>query len=281
MKKTKAEIIIMWIFFAIFIIYAISLIFPFIWVLLNSFKSKTEFFHNMWGFPEVFTIEKWRDSFKVTSQGLTILDMFGNSLIFTIVNTFLHVMSCSCAAYIMSKYPFKGRELLMSFLLVVMMIPTTGSISSVYRFYNDSGLINTYLGIFIMNCGGFGVNFLLLYGFYKNLSWTYAEAAEIDGASHFQTYLRVMLPMAIPAITAVSILAGIGQWNDYFTIYMYAPEHATLAVGTQIISNNTQSTMDYPQLFAIIIFTIIPVLIVYAAFQKTIMKNTAIGGIKG
>lgn len=96
-----------------------------------------------------------------------------------------------------------------------MMIPTMGSMAAMYRLYNTIGLINTYTGIFITAMGGFGSGFLLLYGFYRNLSWTYAEAAQIDGAGHFRIYFGIMLPMAVPALTAVGILTGIGFWNDY------------------------------------------------------------------
>lgn len=282
-RRSLGEKIVIWIFFAIFLIYAFSLIFPFLWCIVNSFKTTGEFLSlkSMWGLPKNPTLKNWIESFSMTAKGLTILEMYGNSIIFTLVNTFLHIMSCSAAAYIMSKYDFKFRSVVFSFLLVIMMVPTMGSMSSVYKIYNDVHLINTYVGIFIQNCGGFGTFFLLLYGFYKNLSWTYAEAAQIDGASHSQIYFKIMLPMAIPALTAVGILVGIGQWNDYFTIYMYAPEKATIAVGLEMIANDVSSTSNYPLVFASMMFSIIPILVIFIVFQKTIMNNTAVGGIKG
>lgn len=85
-------------------------------------------------------------------------------------------------AYVITKYEFPGRDVFYSFAVIVMMIPTMGSMASTYKMYNAIGLINTYTGYFIFACGGFGSYFLIMYGFYKNLSWTYAEAAQIDGA---------------------------------------------------------------------------------------------------
>lgn len=275
------EKILIWSFFVIFLLYAISLAYPFLWCLINSFKEKTEFFNNIWGLPWKWTFENWLKSFEMTSHGLSMGNLYLNSIIFTVVNTFLHLMSSSAAAYIMAKYHFRGRSAVYTFLVIVMMIPSMGSMASVYKLYNDVGLINTYIGIFLQNCGGFGTYFLMLYGFYKNLSWSYAEAASVDGASHFVIYLRIMLPMAVPALTAVGLLVAIGQWNDYFTVYMYAPEKATIAVGLQDISVQMQAVMNYPRLFAAMMFSILPILAVFACFQKTIMNNTAIGGIKG
>ena len=118
-----------------------------------------------------------------------------------------------------------------------------------------------------------------LYAFFKNLSWSYAEAAQIDGAGHFHIYFRIMLPIAMPALISVGVLLAIGFWNDYFTIYMYAPEKATIAYGIQRIS--AQAGVNMPQVFAAMMLSIVPVLIVFACFQKTIMQNTAIGGLKG
>ena len=83
----------------------------------------------------------------------------------------------------------------------------------------------------------------------------------------------------VPALIAVGILQGIGYWNDYFTIYMYAPEKATIAYGIQKISSD--AGVDLPKVFAAMMFSILPVVLVFACFQKTIMNNTAVGGIKG
>ena len=98
-------------------------------------------------------------------------------------------------------------------------------------------------------------------------------------ANDFIVYVRIMLPIAMPALISVGVLLAIGFWNDYFTIYMYAPEKATIAYGIQRIS--AQAGVNMPQVFAAMLLSIVPVLIVFACFQKTIMQNTAIGGLKG
>jgi len=279
-KRAKADVILMWIMFVIFTAYAISLLFPFLWCLMNSFKFFDDFLMNVNGLPEEWTFENWMESFTMSiDNGITIPIMYGNSIFLTLGCTFLNLFSCSASAYVLTKFKFPGRSAIYTAAIVIMMVPTMGSMAAMYRLYNQFKLINTYFGIFLTAMGGFGSGFLLLYGYYKNLSWVYAEAAQIDGAGHFRIYFTIMLPMAVPALIAVGILQGIGYWNDYFTIYMYAPEKATIAYGIQKISSD--AGVDLPKVFAAMMFSILPVIVVFACFQKTIMNNTAVGGIKG
>lgn len=277
--KTKADTIVMWVVFVIFALYAISLLFPFLWCLMNSFKTRRDFFLNINGLPEVWTVENWVNSFSLSADRVSLPMMYFNSIFMTVGATFLSLMSCSATAYIVTKYEFPGRDALYSIAVIIMMIPTMGSMASTYKLYTSIGLVNTYTGYFIFACGGFGSYFLIMYGFYKNLSWTYAEAAQIDGAGHFRIYFTIMIPMALPVFVSIGILAAIGYWNDYFTVYMYMPEKATIAYGIQRIADQNKSNL--PQVFAAMLFSMIPVLIVFSFFQKTIMNNMTVGGIKG
>ena len=277
--KTKKDSIVMWVVFAIFALYAVSLLFPFLWCLLNSFKTRKDFFLNINGLPKVWTLENWKNSFTLSADRVSVPMMYFNSIFMTVGATFLSLMSCSATAYVVTKYEFKGRDAFYSFAVIIMMIPTMGSMASTYKMYNSVGLINTYTGYFIFACGGFGSYFLIMYGFYKNLSWTCAEAAQIDGAGHFRIYFTIMIPMAVPVLVSLGILSAIGYWNDYFTVYMYMPEKATIAYGLQRISDQNKNNL--PQVFAAVIFSMIPVLVIFSIFQKTIMNNTTIGGIKG
>lgn len=279
-KKSKSDLILMWVMFVVFAFYAISLLFPFLWCLLNSFKETRDFLMNVNGLPAKWTLENWIESFSLTiDNNITIPTMYLNSIFLTLGCTFFSLFSCSATAYVLTKYDFPGKSAMYTAALVIMMIPTMGSMAAMYRLYNQVGLINTYTGVFITAMGGFGSGFLLLYGFYKNLSWAYAEAAQIDGAGPFRIYFTIMLPMAAPALVSVGILQGIGYWNDYFTIYMYAPAKATIAYGIQRISS--EAGIDMPKVFAAMMLSVLPVIVVFACFQKVIMNNTAVGGVKG
>ena len=279
MRMQKKDAVFMWIIFALFVIYAITLLFPFLWCLNNSFKTKKDFFLNVNGLPTEFVFDNWINSFSLSADKVSIPMMYFNSIFLTVGATFLSLMANSATSYVITKYDFKGKELFYSFAVIVMMIPTMGSMASTYKMYNTLGLINTYTGYFIFACGGFGTYFLIMYGFYKNLSSTYAEAAQIDGAGHFRIYFTIIMPMAVPILTSLGILIAIGYWNDYFTVYMYLPQKATIAYGLQRISDQNKNNL--PQVFAAMLFSMLPILIIFSIFQKTIMTNTTVGGIKG
>ena len=278
-RRSKGDSILLWVMFVVFALYAVSLLTPFLWLLMNSFKTRKDFFTNVNGLPTVWTFENWKNSFRLSADRVPLGMMYFNSIFMTVGATFLSLMACSATSYIVTKYEFRGREFFYSFAVIIMMIPTMGSMASTYKMYNSIGLINTYTGYFVFACGGFGSYFLIMYGFYKNLSWTYAEAAQIDGAGHFRIYFTIMIPMATPIFVSLGILSAIGYWNDYFTIYMYMPQKATIAYGIQRISELNKNNL--PQVFAAMIFSMIPVLVVFSIFQKTIMSNTTVGGIKG
>jgi raffinose/stachyose/melibiose transport system permease protein/N-acetylglucosamine transport system permease protein len=146
----------------------------------------------------------------------------------------------------------------------------------------DFKLYDTYLGMIIMSAGGFGFSFFLLYGFFKNISWSYAEAAFIDSAGHWTVFLRIMLPQAKPAIVALAIISGIGVWNNFSSQFVFYKTHPTVAVGLKRLSDYIVSYgADYPRYFAAIVMSCLPVVIIYASCQKMIIKNTVAGGLKG
>ena len=123
----------------------------------------------------------------------------------------------------------------------------------------------------------------MLYSAYSNLSWTYAESAMLDGAGHFRIFFKIMLPLIRPVLFSVGIIMFIGQWNDYFSPYLYLREHPTLAVGIYLTTENITHDTDtyYPTLFSLMVVATLPIIVVFGIFQKTIMENTIAGGIKG
>jgi raffinose/stachyose/melibiose transport system permease protein/N-acetylglucosamine transport system permease protein len=280
-NRSKSEKVVLIIFFVVFLLYAISLIFPFAWLLNNSFKLSRDFFTNLWSLPKTFFLGNYSEAFSEKIRGFNIISMFLNSVFITCIGTILSLL-CSClAAYTIAKYKFFGRDIIYMIAISIMLIPTVGAVTATYKLLIDTKLYNSYLGIFLLYSGGFGFSFLLLYGYFKNISWSYAEAAFVDGASDFKVFIKIMLPQAMPAITALAVIQAIGLWNDYFTPYMYLPKYPTLAVGMQELVLKMDSQSNYPRLFAIMIISIIPIIILFICFQKTIMDNTVTGGLKG
>lgn len=281
MKKTLSQRIVLSIFFVLFLIYTFTLVFPFLWTLYNSVKTNQEFFApgGVWSIPKEW---KFINYIKVWKE-YNLIQYFLNSAFITIAGTILSVISSAMSAYIVAKYKFKFRNVIYTTAISVMLIPGVGTIAALYKLMTQTKLFDTYLGILLLYAGGLGINFVVLYGYFKGISWSYAEAAFVDGATDADVFFKIMLPQAKPALGAVAIIQGINIWNDYFTPYMFlqSKNKLTLAVGLRQIVLEQSYAADWPKMFAAMILATIPIIIIFACFQNTIMENTVAGGLKG
>jgi len=275
--------IIAWVVSAVFMAYAISLIVPFLWLILNSFKTIGDFGNNPNGLPIPPYFGNFREALTHTAEpsGANMIGMFINTLIIVCSSTLATLITSSCAAYIVAKYKFRGRNIIFSAVIFAMIVPIIGALPAQLRLMHDLGLHDTYLGVIFIYSGGFGLNFLLLYSFFKNLSWSYAEAAYIDGASDFGIFIKIMIPLAAPAMMSVAVLTFIGLWNEFAVPQIFLPSRPTLAVGLYELSGALQTRHQWTMLFAAVVVVLIPIIVVFLIFQKTIMTNTVAGGLKG
>jgi raffinose/stachyose/melibiose transport system permease protein/N-acetylglucosamine transport system permease protein len=280
-RRSRSETVTMLVSFVVFFLYAASLIFPFLWLLNNSLKTNQEFFGNVWSLPKDWLFTNYVQVLKLKVNNTSFFGLIVNSLLYVAVNTFTSVFIPSMTAYIIAKYDFKLKNVYYSVAIFIMVIPTLGGVAAMFKLLKTLGIYNSYLSLFLMNAGGFGMGFLLLYGFFKNLSKTYAEAALVDGAEDFRVYFQIMLPQAKPVLLSWGVLSIIAYWNDYFGIYMYAPKSPNLAVGIKQYLDAIRFDANYPQLFAVMLISILPVLIAFGIFNDTIMKSTVAGGLKG
>ncbi|MDE6402162.1 MAG: ABC transporter permease subunit, partial [Clostridiales bacterium] len=121
----------------------------------------------------------------------------------------------------------------------------------------------------------------VLYSFFKTLSWTYAEAGFIDGASHAKVFFRIMLPQALPVIGSLFMVQVVQLWNDYMEPNLFLQSYPTLSSGLYIFQLEMTRGINYPVLFAGLIISVIPVIILFVCFQNTMMESMSVGGIKG
>lgn len=270
--------------FILFLVYALSLILPFAWMFINSFSKDTTYWQDSWAFrfdagfdnyASVFTTLGVRRAVRTVLVG----EMFLYSVIAVGGGVICTLISCSVGSYVVAKYKFPGRGFIYNMVLVAMMIPIVGTLPAQIRLMQTVGLDDSFVGVWFLYSGGFGFNFLFMYAYFKGISWGYAEAAQIDGASHFRIFIQIMIPMAKPALTAVGVLTFMSLWGDYQTPYYFLNSYPTLAVGLkELIDPNF---LNYPQLFAMAIIVSVPVITVFCIFQKTIMNNLTMGGLKG
>ncbi len=286
-RRSKGEKIVFGIALAAFVIYAIVMIFPFIWLFYTSLKSSYYYMEDSQNFRILALPQEWewrnyiRAFTELEYEGTNLLGMFFHSVWYTAVVVIEGVFFSACTGYCLSKYEFKARNLIYFLAIFSMTIPVVGTLPASFK------LSSEYLGIHdtplqpILSCaGGFGFNFLIMYAFYKNMPWSYAEAVFIDGGNDFIAFFKVMLPMAKAPMITLSIISAISCWNDYTSIILFMPSYPTVAAGLYHVKEEL-GERDKPVYYAALFLSMIPILTVFSIFSEQIMKNMSLGGLKG
>ena len=261
---------------------AISFILSFIWILVNSFKTAPDYMEDVFMPAGTFDWENYVQVLQnLNYRGYGLFGMLGNSLILVGWNVLMAMTLPHMAAYVLARFDFKFGRFLESVVFISMVIPVVGGASSTMWFLNSTGLYDKFLGLFILQAVGLGFSQIMLTNFYRGVSATYAEAAYIDGASEWMVFTKIYYPQA-KAITLITVVnTVIGVWNDYMTGYLYLPNHPTLALGLQQMQAQfVDFGNDYPIMFAGVILSMIPVLILYFTFSKQIIENMSVGAMK-
>ncbi|MCQ2815243.1 MAG: carbohydrate ABC transporter permease [Bacilli bacterium] len=279
-KKSVTERAVLIVMLIIFIIYGFSLIFPLIWTFYNSFKDSFEFNSDMFSLPKTWTPQNYIDAFKELGSS-SLGTAIWNSVWMSVLSTVLGLFASSLTAYVVAKYRFKGSKVIYTISVFIQIIPLVGAVTGMYELIHGTlQIANEPLLIWPIWFGGFGFSFLMLYGAFKNVPWSFAESAFIDGAGHFRTFFQIMLPTIRPVLASLFVVNFIGAWNDYMTPYLYMDQYPTLSL---LVYNSSSdgAALNYPKYFAVIVISVIPTLILFVAFQKLIMENTTTGGLKG
>jgi len=279
-KKTLSEKIVLGVFFVIIALHAATFLYSFSWVFINALKTTKIFEANPLGMPDPVVWSNFKQAFQeVSIEGVSFLSMLVNSIMLCALTTTMSVSANVLVAYPLARYRFPGRNIVYAMLIFVLTVPLYGGSSIGYKLMSNLGMIDNPLLMCLNWFNGFASNTLILYGCFKVISQTYAEAAYLDGANEIQVFSRVMLPQARPSIAAVAILGVIGQWSNYEMSLIYLPSFPNLALGIFLFEDMVAVSKTI--YFASVCITMLPVLIVFACCQKTIMSNFSLGGIKG
>lgn len=279
MYRTPTALIVVSVFF---MIYSLGLLFPVAFMFNSALKNgDPDFLMNMSKLTTKPNFKNFYNAFfELEISGVGFFDMFGNSLWYAGGTTLFNVTSSMFLAYGVSKYRFKGRDGLYSFVLIIMIFPVFGTLPARYKLYSQLGFIDSPL-LLLAYAGAFDGQFLTLYAFFKNVDWSYAESAFLDGAGHWTVFLKIMFPMALPAVAALCVTNFIGSWNNYSDVLMYLPNKPTLSTGLYVYKVKMQYQANRPLLYAGMILSLIPVMAVYLTLKNTLMQLTFEGGIKG
>ncbi len=276
---TVSEIILRVVVFIFFLAVAASYVYLVFWCFYSGARNAGDFALNPFGFSSL-QLGNYVEVFEVIeSNGTSFLGMIGNSLYFSFLGPFLCIFVTCQFAYCAAKYKFPGNKILYILVLAVTILPIYGTGNGMYKLLYNLGWMNTHLMI-LTSLGGFNIYFLFFYAFFQSLSWTYAEAAQVDGANPWQIFFRVMLPQALPMFGSLFLMCWIVEWNSYASALIYLPKLPTLAVGIYQFKNLTLYQNRSDLLYAACALSMLPPLLLFVFCNKTLMSNVSIGGIK-
>ena len=283
-RKTTGEKILYIFVFILFLIQSLTLLMPVLWMIMSSFKGALEYMGgDAFALPEKWLFFNYPKAFKVLELkgGTNFFGMTWNSIWYTAISTALGIFMPALTGYVMAKYNFPGKQAIFSIAIISMLIPIVGATASRMKIIAELGIYDNPLYVVVTYLGGFGGSFLVSYGFFKALSWSYAEAVMMDGGGHFTIFFKVMLPQAAPILLTYAITGAIGNWNEYQTMILFLPSYPTLASGLFEYKENAVRAANFPVYFAGLILSVIPTITLFCIFSNRIMTSISIGGLKG
>lgn len=273
-------------------LYSLTLIVALFWATYSAVKDRFDFFDNPLGFPTELHFENFSVVFRklyisvainAGSRRVFVPEMFMWSIVYAIGVSIIAQFSRCCCAYVCAKFSkYKVARVLYTVVIIVMILPIVGNLASTIQVYRNLHIYNNLVMYFLSAVGFTGQYFLIYYAAFKSVSWEYAEAAFMDGAGHFTVLLRIMIPMVKNTMGCLLLLEFIGLWNDYSTPMVYLPSYPTVAYGlyTFQFSNISEATVIPVQLAACLT-VMLPILVLYVIFNKQLIGNISIGGLKG
>jgi multiple sugar transport system permease protein len=262
--------------------YALLMFVPFTWTVITSLKTLPDSVQ-LTLIPDPLTFAPWQYVF--TNLKPSIVQLFINSFVIAIAVTISNVVLGSLAGYAFARLRFPLRNVLFLVVLATLMIPDQLRMLPIYVMFNALGLtrgILQYAGVMLVLAIS-ATSVFLLRQYFLTIPKDLEEAARIDGAGHFRTFLRVMLPLASPAIAAVTILQFQGTWNSFFwpVVLIRDSNYWTLPIGLTLFRLNGGMSNDWPPLMATVVIATIPILILYMFFQRYFVEGVAASGVKG
>lgn len=267
-------------------LWALTTIYPFVWVILNSFKLKGLIRSDSFSIPfgGSFTL----DNYKTAFDRVDIFGAYKNSLVISCTVTLAVILLAGFAAYGMARYRFKGREALHGLIIASMMFPVFSTIIPVFRMMFSWHIVNTnsvglsQLSVILPQiAGNLSFAIIVLMGFIRGFPVDLEEAAYLEGYSVYQIFFHVIVPVAKPAFATVAIFTFLWSYNDLFT-QMFFLRYKDAFTITRLLNEITSiAGVNYGLMAAAVVLVVVPVLIVYIFLQKNIIKGLTVGAVKG
>ena len=259
-------------------LWGLSTIFPFAWVLLNSFKASAEVLNSSFALPEAWILDNYVTAFSRMNIGTA----YKNSLIISGSVTAGVVLLSAMLAFALTRYRFAGRRLVNALLAASLMFPVFSTIIPVYRMMIRAGLLGTKLAVILPHIAG-NLSFatIVMVGFMKTVPIDMEEAAYMEGAHVFQVFGRIVVPLCRASLSTVAIFSFLWSYNDLFVQKIMIRDNTKYPISNLLETISSQYGTDFGLMAASVTLIVLPVLLVYMVLQKNIIKGLTAGAIKG
>ncbi|WFR67403.1 carbohydrate ABC transporter permease [Curtobacterium flaccumfaciens] len=250
--------------------------FPFLWQIIMSLSTNAQVQSVT---PTFWPGELQWQNYAQVFERLPFLSQLGTSVMVTIIRTLAQIVLCTLAGYAFARMRFKGRAILLAIVLSILLVPSQVYLISQYQIVQGLGWLDTLMGIVAPGLFSAFGTFLMRTAF-LNLPPELEEAARMDGANPFQTFWRIMLPLARPSISVLAITTVLWSWNELLwpLVVSTRAEDMPLAAGLATLSSDR--TIDYPVLMAASLMAMAPVLIMFIVLQRRVIDGLASSGLK-
>jgi len=284
--KTKKYSVGLGVVYLLLAVWALTTIYPIIWVVQNSFKAKDKILSSSFALPlgDLFTMANYRKAFRTAD----VLGAYKSSLFISTMVAVLVVLLAGMGAYALARYQFKGSGIINSLVVSAMMFPAFATVISVFQMEFRWGIANT--GSWFLNmlsvilpqvAGNLAFSMVVLVGYIKGLPIELEEAAYMEGCNAFQIYFKVIMPLTKPSFATVAIFSFLWSYNDLFTQSFFLRRPDMYSITMMLNNISAKEGTDYGMMAAVVALIIIPVIIVYCFLQKYIIKGMTAGAVKG
>ena len=262
--------------YTILALFAIFALFPFIWVIFCSLKNTSEIFSGVF-FPTTIRILNYPNSWRIAELGQSFI----NSIVVTFFVIAINLIISSMAGYSFAKLKLRQYPNLFYIYISCLAIPGQATAIALFLQLKSMGLQNNIWGLIIVLAGGGSVfGTFMLRNFFRDISDSYAESAEIDGASIVQVFTKIYIPMAKPAITTLLVFVSMGAWNDYYLSLLLLKDDNLWTIPLAISSIKSLAVTQFGYAFAATVMSFLPIIVIYFIFNQKFIEGIALGGEK-
>lgn len=275
MGKVKVSHMVIYIMLSL---WGITTVFPFVWVVNNSFKPSREVINSSFALPKEFSFINYINAFEKQN----ILMSYKNSLLISGSVTISVMILATMMAFAMTRYTFRGKVIIHSLIVSSLMFPAFSTIIPVFKMMTSYGLLNNPVSVILPQIAG-NLSFatLIMMGFLRGIPLEMEEAAYMEGGKVGQVFTRIIMPLSRPSLATVAIFCFLWSYNDLFTQLIMIRRRTKFPISALLNEISSKYGTDYGLMASSVTLIIIPILIVYIVLQKNIISGLTAGAIKG